>query len=536
MFRCVRRTAAGALMITAVAAPGAGAQQASAAAEPAREEGVAAGADSAPAAVQAPPLTLERAIGLALENSRDLMDAQLSLRGAEGRVREAYGAFLPTLEFTSGYTRNVKRQQGFLPAIIFDPDADPNEVIPVPFGSQNEWTFTALAEQNLFQPEVIVGAGAASTYKAVQSVGVRARAHEVATRTRIAYFDVLLAQEAERLSANSLERIELTLRETEALHRAGLASEYDALRLRVERNNVEPDVRRAGAALQAAKRTLAIEIGLDAIDSLSVQGSLVDPGLLASDAREPGLASVSGDATPGAVAGEATPGGLFLAGITRPQEREVGELLQVMRERRADLKQLEMTQALRKAEMRVEQVGYLPRITVFGNYSVRAQEDGGLSFFGENERQRVETAAVGLEVSWPIFQGTQRLARIDQRRSALKQAQTAYDLALDRAENDVRTQYDQVLESHERAEAQRQAVEEAQRGFTIVRAQFREGISGQLEVTDSELALRQSEFNYAQAAYDYLVARARLDRAVGVVPLVDTEEPIELPPARLGRR
>lgn len=522
MFRRVRRTAAGALMITAVAAPGAGAQQ------------VSPGADSAPAAAQAPPLTLERAIGLALENSRDLMDAQLSLRGAEGRVREAYGAFLPTLEFTSGYTRNVKRQQGFLPAIIFDPDADPNEVIPVPFGSQNEWTFTALAEQNVFQPEVIVGAGAASTYRAVQSVGVRARAHEVATRTRIAYFDVLLAQEAERLSANSLERIELTLRETEALHRAGLASEYDALRLRVERNNVEPDVRRAGAALQSAKRTLAIEIGLDAIDSLSVQGSLVDPGLLASDAREPGLASVSGDATPGAVAGEAT-GALFVAGITRPQEREVEELLEVMRERRADLKQLEMTQALRKAEMRVEQVGYLPRITVFGNYSVRAQEEGGLSFFGENERQRVETAAVGLEVSWPIFQGTQRLARIDQRRSALKQAQTAYDLALDRAENDVRTQYDQVLESHERAEAQRQAVEEAQRGFTIVRAQFREGISGQLEVTDSELALRQSEFNYAQAAYDYLVARARLDRAVGVVPLVDTEEPIELPPARLGR-
>jgi outer membrane protein TolC len=199
------------------------------------------------------------------------------------------------------------------------------------------------------------------------------------------------------------------------------------------------------------------------------------------------------------------------------------------------LKQLELNQDLRKAEMRVEQSGYLPEITLFGNYSVRAQEDGGLSFFGD-ERQRVETAAIGVQVSWPIFQGTQRLARIDQRRSALRQAETTYDLALDRAENDVRTLYDQVIESHERAAAQRDAVGEAQRGFTIVRAQFREGISGQLEVTDAELALRQSEFNYAQAAYDYLVARARLDQAVGVVPLVDTDEPVDLPPARLGRR
>jgi outer membrane protein TolC len=399
-------------------------------------------------------------------------------------------------------------------------------VIPVPFGSQNEWSFTALAEQSLFRPAVIVGAGAAGTYREVQNHGVRARAHDVATRTRIAYYDVLLAREAERLSANSLERIELTLRETEALFEAGLASEYDALRLRVERNNVEPDVRRSRAALLAARRTLAIELGLDAVDSLEVAGSLVDPGLLASADATPALVTA-------ADVREASP--VSVVGLRDPESREVEELIEIMHRRRADLKQLELNQDLRKAEMRVEQSGYLPEITLFGNYSVRAQEDGGLSFFGD-ERQRVETAAIGVQVSWPIFQGTQRLARIDQRRSALRQAETTYDLALDRAENDVRTLYDQVIESHERAAAQRDAVGEAQRGFTIVRAQFREGISGQLEVTDAELALRQSEFNYAQAAYDYLVARARLDQAVGVVPLVDTDEPVDLPPARLGRR
>jgi outer membrane protein TolC len=38
---------------------------------------------------------------------------------------------------------------------------------------------------------------------------------------------------------------------------------------------------------------------------------------------------------------------------------------------------------------------------------------------------------------------------------------------------------------------------------------------------DAEVALRQSEFNYAQAVYDYLVARARLDQATGDVPMAD---------------
>jgi hypothetical protein len=41
-----------------------------------------------------------------------------------------------------------------------------------------------------------------------------------------------------------------------------------------------------------------------------------------------------------------------------------------------------------------------------------------------------------------------------------------------------------------------------------------------LERRDAEVALRQSEFNYAQAVYDFLVFQARLDEAVGQVPLV----------------
>ena len=66
---------------------------------------------------------------------------------------------------------------------------------------------------------------------------------------------------------------------------------------------------------------------------------------------------------------------------------------------------------------------------------------------------------------------------------------------------------------------------QAQRGYEIVSAQYAEGLSSQLERTDAEVALRTSEFNYAQAVYDYLAARARLDQASGRVPLVDVAGP-----------
>jgi outer membrane protein TolC len=85
----------------------------------------------------------------------------------------------------------------------------------------------------------------------------------------------------------------------------------------------------------------------------------------------------------------------------------------------------------------------------------------------------------------------------------------------------VRTLLDQVEEARARAQAQRRAVAQARRGFEIASVQYREGIGSQLEVTDAEVALRQSEFNYAEAVYDYLAARARLDEATGMVPLTE---------------
>ena len=91
------------------------------------------------------------------------------------------------------------------------------------------------------------------------------------------------------------------------------------------------------------------------------------------------------------------------------------------------------------------------------------------------------------------------------------------------AESQVKGLVEGIDEALLRARAQRLAVNQAERGFEIASAQYREGLSGQLELTDSEVALRQSEFNYAQAVYDYLVARAQLDEATGRVPLVDVD-------------
>lgn len=453
-------------------------------------------------------LGMEDVVRRALEESRDVRAARLSLDEADDRVSEAWGEIYPSVDFNASYTRNVSPNVNFLPAIFVDPDAGPDEFVPVQFAADNQWSSTIAVEQPLFSASAFLGVGAAGRFETLQREVYRGTTQGVVTQVRQAYYDLLLAQEQRRLTARSLERVRESLEETRALNRAGLASDYDVLRLEVEVANLEPNLRQAENSVRQARRSLAVELDFPETERLAVEGSLATIDLLdpAANSRENRTI-------------------LSFFGFEPPEENLVEEALSTMAERRSDLRQLELTESLRHTEMRLEQVEYLPRISLFGTYLITAQENGSPDFFASGDGQRAYARNVGVRVSVPIFQGFQRDARVDQRRAALRQAQTESRLATDRARAQVRTLVETVQEALLRARGQKLAVQQAQRGFEIASAQYREGLSGQLELTDAEVALRQSEFNYAQAAYDYLVARARLDEATGSVPLIDIPVP-----------
>lgn len=450
-------------------------------------------------------LTLQDAVAMALRQSRELEQALLALEVAEGQVGEAWGNVFPKVNADAVYTRSLSIPGTFMPKAILDPDAEPGEMVLLRFGQDNTWNFQMRAEQPLFQAAAFLGVGAAGRYRALQGEMVRGVSQQVVTRTRIAFYDVLLAREAVRLSENSVRRVREVLDDTRARQRAGLASEYDVLRLEVELANLEPNLRRSRNALEAARRTLAVELGLEDPEAVEVVGSLAE--------LDPSLSAKSTGAEDGAVVLD---GGVPIESMT------ADEIVQLAIAHRSDLRQLELTESLREAELKVEWSEYLPKVFLYGTYSIAAQHDGSPVFFGGAEAARSYGRQVGIQVTLPLFSGMQRPARIQQKRAALRQVQTQFDLMVAHAENEVRTLLDQALEAEQRAAAQRLAVEQAQRGFEIASSTYAQGLGSQLEVTDAEVALRQSEFNYAQALYDHLVARARLDEAVGVVPMVNT--------------
>ena len=445
-------------------------------------------------------MPLRAAIREALANSPSVAEAEYSVNMAQQQVREAWASALPDIAGTLSYSRNLMVQEIFLPADFF-PGGTPGDVRPIRVGSDNTWQLGLTLTQPLFQYEVFVGVGAASRYEAVEEERLRGTTQQVVTAVRQAYFDALLAEAELRLLEQSIDRVRRTLDETRAQNEAGLASDYDVLRLDVEYANVAANLTRAQNAVEARTRSLLIEMGLPADGAMRLEGRL-------------------DDVVPDSVAAN-TPENvdlILLAGVPGVLDRPLEDLLAVAASERSDLRQLRGTILLEEARKKVEVAQYFPKLSLFGNLNIQAQENGSPDFFGENPNQRTKASAAGLRLEVPIFRGFRRSARVAQAEASVRQNEVRLARTEQDARNQVRTLYDAVGEALDRARSQHRAVQQALRGFEIASLEYREGIGSQLQVTDAEEALRQSQFNYARAIYDYLSARAQLELAMGSVP------------------
>ncbi len=446
---------------------------------------------------QAEVFSLRRSIETALGNSEDLLVAEAALRVANQQVREAWGSVLPDIRFSASYTRNFKVPVAFLPAIFLDPNANPNDVIPVRFGADNAWSAGIAVSQPLFEAQAFIGLGAAGRFRNIEEERYRGTAQQVVSAVRQAYFNALLAVEDLRRLTESVERITETLEETRAMNRAGLGSSYDVLRFEVQLANQQAQATRAANVVEETRRLLLVELGMDPTTSVELVGRLneVDlDDLAANDRHNRELVA--------------------LAGAAGAENTDAEELLAVADRFRTDLRQLRGNVDLDEARLAVERADFYPTLSLFSNWNMQAQENGSPSFF-ENS---ATSAIAGLSVEVPIFVGFSRFARVEQAKATVQQAEARLARAERSAVQQVRTLHDNVVEARERATSQRAAVAQAQRGFEIATAEYRAGIGSQLQVTDAELALRTSEFNYAQAVYDYLTARSLLDLALGTAP------------------
>lgn len=444
-------------------------------------------------------LTLKDAINVALANNSQIQRAALSVEDAQELVKIARSDVYPNISSSLSYTRNFEIPVQFLPAEIFG--GQPGTLIPVSFGTDNNWQGGVTVSQNIFKGDVLVALSTSSVFKSVQEENLRAVSQQIITQTRIAYYQILAAREQLRLQQAQIERLEENLKTNVSLLKAGLVDEYSVLQLEVQLSNQRPLLIEAEYALKESYRNLKIVMGIPHSFNFEVKGNLNEYDILSSEAEVEENAHLK-------VIDQLNP-------FTFSKDVPTDKLLSS----RGDLRVLEASLELKDKEILSIKSRFLPSITATYNRMWTAAQAGTPVFF-ENET-RFQT--LSLNVSLPIFEGFRRFAEIQRAKISKKDIEQQKWQARLMAEHEIISAGEVLNKIFETAEARREALEIAKTGYDRALKRLENGLGSQTEANDAELQVHRAEVNYALMVFEYLTAKAQYDLATGNVPFADIE-------------
>ncbi|HUI65659.1 MAG TPA: TolC family protein [Bacteroidota bacterium] len=423
--------------------------------------------------VQAIPLTLERALALALDQNRDVLIAERQRDKAEAQVSEARSGALPDFSVSGNYTRNVKLPVLFLPPnTAFNPTS---QTMAFELGSANAYSMNAVLSQPLFNWKVGLALDIADTYRDYVGESARATKEDVAFNVKKAFYGVLLARKLVEANRQGLEIVRANFQNVEALNRNGTAAEFDLLRAEVQLANTEPLLIASENNLQLATNGLKSILAIPLESEIDVQGEL-------SFADLPDAA-----------------------------------LQQVRREaikRNPTILSLSLQESILEKNIGVERANNFPTLNLIGAYQLQSQDNT----FHVRDYLWANSFNVGLQLSVPIFDGFRSSARAEQ---ATIDRDVVHYTRL-KAEEGLRLRIEgaelQMSEAKKRIHAQEKTVSQAERAVHIAQTRYSSGVGTQLEVLDAQVALTQAQTNIAQALYDFLIARADWENAAGMMP------------------
>lgn len=455
-------------------------------------------------------ITITQAIQIALANNTQIKRALLSIKDARQQVRTAWSEVLPEVSASASYTRNLEVPVNFIPEVVFNPNGDPNNLVPVAFGTDNNWSGGATITQTIFNGRAFVGVSSSKLFKTAQSENLRATTQQIVTKTRQAFYQVLIAKEQLRLQRDRLERIKENLEDTRKRLEQGFVDEYAVQQLQVQLSNQQPNVTQAKFAVEEATNNLLDAMGIPVGLDIGVAGSLNKFNIKKQTAAAP----VNSE----------------LKRVDRMTELRLGVadslLLNKAMQLRGDLRVLDVQQKLQNKQIKAQKSRYLPSISASYNLQWTASEAGTPNVFGtDDNRARSQTLMLNLRL--PIFQGFSRDAAIQRAKIQLRDLKLQEYQAKQSAQKQIVTATGDIREAFQTATARKQALKQAREGYQRALKRYKSGLGSQQEVTDAELQLREAEMAYAQMVFNYLMAKARYDKAIGKVPFV-SQNPSEL--------
>ncbi len=282
------------------------------------------------------------------------------------------------------------------------------------------------------------------------------------------YFKVLEMEKLEKVAEEAVNQVTAHLEVVENFFREGMVPQVDVLKAKVALANAKQNLINANNGVKLAKsyfnnllnRNMGTEVNLE--DILSFEEINFDFPSLAEEAFD-----------------------------NRP---EIGE----------------MKSRLSMAEegVKIARSNFFPQVMFIGNWD---RQKGAEIPVDEWE----ESWSAVIQVNMNIWDWGESRNEFRRTKAQHEQLRNSFVLLKNGIELEVRQAYLDLLAAKEKIKVQEQAIRSAERNFQDTSLRFKEGMATNTDVLDAQTMLSQTRSDYYQALYDYNLALAALERAVG---------------------
>lgn len=411
---------------------------------------------------QAEPLhlTLDKAIEIALADNPTIKVAEQDVQLKEMAKLEQTMALLPEANLSGSYQRTIEKQTMVMNDMRFK------------VGVENMYSGGLSVSLPVFAPALYKSMNLTRTDVELAMESARASKQDLVCQVTKAYYQQMLAQDSYEVLKKSLAQSEENYRIVSVKYDEGRVSEYDKISAEVQMRNLKPSVISARNAVDLSKLQLKVLMGVTANVDIVVEGNL-------KDYEEQMYAT--------------------MIGTDSLSLRNNSSLLQ-----------MDLNRRLLRNTLDIQNQSFLPNVALQFNYMYTCMADN-FDFANYNWNPY---SNVALSISIPLFKYS-NFSAVKKTRVQMNQL----DMNRDYAERQLQMQMDTYLKnmnaSAEQVSSNKEAIIQAQKGRDIAQTLYDVGRGTVLELNSAEVALTQSELTYSQSVYDWLTAKADLDKLLG---------------------
>ena len=407
-------------------------------------------------------LTLKQALEIAKNENPTLKIAGQEILLKQNSKKEAIWNLIPEAELVGSYTRTIQKQTF----------AMGDQQVKV--GTDNSYSGGLSISLPVFAPSLYKSINITQSDIELALEQARASELDLVNQVTKAYYQLLLTQDSYEVLQKSYAQSEENYRVVNEKFKQGSVSEYDKISAEVQMRSLKPSVVSAKNGVNLAKLQLKVLMGVTADVDIQTDDNLKNYEMK-----------------------------LF----QRQMENEnYGFSLQ----NNSDLKQIDLNAKQLRQKLQLQYTNFMPTLSVSFQYMYTTLNDN----FRFSSYKWNPYSTIGLNLSIPLFRGS-NFTKVKQAKIQIQQLEENR-INTERQLHMQATSYlDNMSASAEQVVSNREAVAQAIKGRDIATKRYEVGKGTILELNSSEVALTQAELTYNQSIFDYLSAKADLDKVLG---------------------